>query len=114
MNHACVGGGLPFPNSAVPVLPNVPAGSPAPAAVPPVRTTLAMNDCSVDATTGDSGATVGPAFCAGWVMRVGGCHWPAATVAATDAICTGLASTRPCPMADAASSTWSVGGGYEP
>src|SRR6185295_19164536 len=34
MNQARVSGGLPLPNSAVPVLPNVPAGSPAPAAVP--------------------------------------------------------------------------------
>src|SRR5262245_48691122 len=109
MNQAWVGGGLPFPNSAVPVLPNVPAGSPAPAAVPPGRTTLAMNDCSVDATAGERGATVGPGRRAGCVIRFGACQRPAATVAATDAICTGLASTRPCPMAEAATSVWSTG-----
>src|SRR5205814_4428326 len=51
MNQAWVGGGLPLPNSAVPVLPAMPGGSPAPAAVPPDCTTLAMNDCNVATTS---------------------------------------------------------------
>src|SRR5437764_13683788 len=95
MNHAWVLGGLAFPNSAVPVLPNASAGRPAPAAVPPARTTLAMNDFNVESTRRSSGATPGGALGAGSVTRVGARHRPYATVAATDAICTGLASTRP-------------------
>src|SRR6476659_957077 len=100
MNHAWVGGGFPPPNSAVPVLPNEPGGSPAPAAVPPDCTTLAMNERKVATTFGSSGGAVA-ALTAGWVVRTGARHWPLATAAATDAICTGLASRRPCPIAEA-------------
>src|SRR5438552_13816350 len=113
MNQAWVGGGLPLPNSAVPVLPNESDGSPAPAAVPPDCTTLAMNERKVTTTFGSSGGAAGD-FTAGFVVRTGACHCPAATAAATDAIWTGLASRRPCPIADAASSARSLGFGNVP
>src|SRR3954447_1345554 len=111
MNHACVCGGFAVPNSAVPVLPNVPGGNPAPAAVPSPCTTLAMNVRNVAATFGGSAPTFGT-VAAGSVVRTGACHCPDATVAATDAICAGLATTRACPIADAPNSTRSLGAGY--
>src|SRR5689334_1003412 len=98
MNHACVGGGFPFPNSAVPVLPKVPGGRPAPAAVPPDCTTLAMKDWSVATTFPGSAGSVAVVRGAGLVVSTGWRHRPDATAAATDAICNGLASTRPCPI----------------
>ena len=73
-----------------------------------------MNVRSVDTTAGASGGPTGFDFRAGAVTSVGARHCPDATAAATDAICTGLASTRPCPIADAASSAASRGVGYEP
>src|SRR4029453_2024166 len=113
MNQAWVGGGLPLPNSAVPVLPAVPDGRPAPAAVPPDCTTLAMKDCKVATTLPFSaGAVTRPG--AGWGVRAGAGHWPAATARATEPICNGLASTRPCPIADAANSARSYGTGNVP
>src|SRR4051794_36043276 len=113
MTHAWVCGGLALPNSAVPVLPNVPGGSPAPAAVPPDCTTLAMNARNVATTPASSGAIFGT-FGLGWVVSTGACHWPAATAAATDAMCAGLTSTRPWPIDEAATSARSFGVGYEP
>ena len=115
MNHAWVGGGLPLPNSAVPVLPNVPDGSPAPAAVPPDCTTLAMNDRNVATTSPPSAgrSPVGLRRGLGRERRLRATG-PDATAAATDAICNGLASTRPCPIADAASSARSFGFGNVP
>src|SRR3954465_8176107 len=53
-NHACVAGGDPPPNSAVPVLPIVPGGNPAPAAVPLV-TTPSILDPSHHPAPGASG-----------------------------------------------------------
>ena len=47
-------------------------------------------------------------------MSAGARHCPDATAAATEAICNGLASTRPCPIADAASSARSFGFGNVP
>src|SRR5205085_69903 len=53
---------------------------------------------------------------AGWSVekRWGGRHPPPATAAATDAICSGLASTRPWPMEAAAFSAVSAGWGNWP
>src|SRR3954452_7547223 len=113
MNHAWVCGGFASPNSAVPVLPKVPAGSPAPAAVPPVWTTLAMNERNVPTTFGASAGTFGPAA-AGFDVNAGACHCPLATAAATEVICAGLASTRPCPIDAAPNSARSFGVGNEP
>src|SRR5258707_15300056 len=95
MNHAWVLGGLAFPNSAVPVLPNESAGSPAPAAVPPARTTPAMNERNVDTTVGASAGPTGFDVRAGAVTSVGARQRPAAIGAATDAICPRPPSTRP-------------------
>ena len=49
--------------------------------------------CNVAATLAGSGPTFGTVG-AGSVVKTGACHCPAATVAATDAICAGLATTR--------------------
>src|SRR5450755_2991000 len=113
MNQAWVCGGLALPNSAVPVLPMTAGGRPAPAAVPPGCTTLAMNERNVATMLGSSAGSDNEAD-AGRMVSTGACHCPDATAAATDAICTGLASTRPCPIAAAASSARSRGVGYEP
>ncbi len=74
MYHAWVGGGLPLPNSAVPVLPYESAGSRAPAAVPSPRMTLAMNDFKVASTPGLRGGTVGPGLDAGELTSAGARH----------------------------------------
>src|SRR5436853_441834 len=81
MNHAWVLGGFPLPNSAVPVLPNVPGGRPAPAAVPLPCTTLAMKSRSVTAVAGAS-ERAGGALVTGSVGNVGACQVPGAGVPA--------------------------------
>src|SRR3954467_14921805 len=114
MNHACVLGCAPLPNSAVPVLPCVPAGRPASAAVPDWarRTIGARNVAAVDASS--SSPSIGVAFCCGSVTSVGECSLPEATAAATRAIVSGDTDTDPWPMLSAASWTSSDGGGTEP
>src|SRR3954447_21921105 len=95
-NHACVAGGLPPPNSAVPVLPIVPGGKPAPAAVPLV-TTASIIDRSDDATRGSSGRGATRSLPAPTTNR-GACQVPEATVAATDAIVSGDTTTFAWPI----------------
>src|SRR6266498_416338 len=107
MNQAWVGGLSPVPNSAVPVLPATPSGSPALAAVPEV-TTWRIRSRRVSATPGSSGRGAG--WRASRVLSVwsssslGARQTPESTVAATEAICSGLALTCACPKADMASS----------
>src|SRR3954471_15886486 len=114
MNHACVFGCAPLPNSAVPVLPCVPAGRPASAAVPDstTRSISARNVAAADASS--SSPSIGVAFCCGSVTSVGECSLPDATAAATRAIASGDTDTDPWPMLSAASCTSSDGGGTDP
>src|SRR3954452_19801577 len=114
MNHACVFGCAPVPNSAVPVLPCVPGGRPASAAVPDC-TTRSISARRVAARDGSSASpSIGGGFCRGSVTRVGECSRPDATAAATRAIVSGETDTEPWPMLSAASWTSSDGGGAEP
>src|SRR3954454_97324 len=114
MNHACVFGCAPLPNSAVPVLPCVPAGRPASAALPDstTRSISARNVAAVDASS--SSPSIGVDFCGGSVTSVGECSFPDATAAATRDIVSGDTDTDPWPMLSAASCTSSAGGGTEP
>src|SRR5258705_8694233 len=73
-----------------------------------------MNDCSVATTPPSSAGSVAVIFGAGLVVSTGWRHRPDATAAATDAICSGLARMRPCPIAEAASSARSLGFGNVP
>src|SRR5260370_41173913 len=112
MNHAWVCGGLEAPNSAVPVLPWVPGGRPAPAAVPLV-TTAAIMDCRSVTTVGSSGWG-GVVSSGAPAMRRGGCRLPLSTAAATVAMASGETTTLACPMAVAARSASELGVGIRP
>src|SRR5918992_966041 len=112
MNQACVGGSAPVPYSAVPVLPAVPAGSRAGAAVPEVTTALIMA-CRLALTAGCSGVALGCPGTAGETTSLGGRHPPALTAAATAAMVSGVTDTRPCPNDSAANSTTSRGVGKD-
>src|SRR3954447_15870431 len=111
-NHACVAGGLPPPNSAVPVLPMVPGGKPAPPAGPLV-TTPSIIDRSDDAMPGSSGRGATRSLAAPTTKR-GACQVPEATVAATDAMFNGDTTTFAWPIDVAACSERLVGCGTEP
>src|SRR6266516_4878023 len=121
MNQAWVGAGSVWPNSAVPVLPQTTPGKWTLAAVPSV-TTERMRVRRVAIMLWSSGFAAAlpvpfpdadPVPVLG-LVRCGGRQVPSATAAATVAICSGLASTRPCPNADAARSARSRGAGYWP
>lgn len=114
MNHAWVWGGVSVPNSAVPVLPAI--GWPGiAAAVPvPVCTTPVMSVRSASVVVGGTRPGAGPLGRAGSRIRVGECQLPLATVEATPAMASGLATTRPCPIAAATCSVGSFGAGNDP
>jgi hypothetical protein len=111
MNQACVGSGSPLPNSAVPVLPKISwPGTFARVPLPPVTTprisprSVSRTPESIDVGSGASSS--------GWSgSSAGGSQVPSMTVPATVAMCSGLAVTRPCPMAAAAFSVSSAGSG---
>src|SRR5437588_2782822 len=114
MNQAWVAGGLPGPNSAVPVLPNT--GGPATLAAVPVPdvTTARMSWCR-ESSTGPLTATgAAAAACPGSATSVGGCHVPLPAAAATRAMVRGLANARPWPIDAAATSAVSAGTGNWP
>lgn len=114
MNQASVCGGLALPNSAVPVLPTVPAGRPAPAAVPiGLETTaciMVRRPATTPASRGCAVAVASPAP----VTRRGRCKLPESTEAATSAMASGDAVTWAWPMAVAAASEGEVGVGTLP
>src|SRR6516164_1572494 len=114
MNQASVWGGLAEPNSAVPVLPNVPAGRPAPAAVPcGVVTTACIMERRSDTTAGSS-ACAGAVSSADPVTSRGSRRLPEPTDAATVARASGETTTCACPIAVAAASEVDVGVGTLP
>ena len=114
MNQAWVAGGLPGPNSAVPVLPYT--GAPATLAAVPVPevTTARISWWRESPTPGGRGAGAAAPPCGGFSTRAGGCQVPPAAVAATSAMPRGLARSRPWPIDAAASSAASAGRGNWP
>src|SRR5579885_3305738 len=111
MNQAWVRLGSGLPNSAVPVLPAIDWPGTAAAVPVPVRTTSAVRSWSVAATPAGR-AVVAPGGLS--ASSRGARQVPEATAAATVAMCSGLASTRPCPMASDARSAVSLGAGNDP
>src|SRR5208283_1682142 len=112
ISQASVFSGCPVPYSAVPVLPNVPAGRPCPAAVPDA-TTCAIIWCRSLTTAGGS-RWVAAVSSGAPTTRRGARTVPVSTAAATIAMFSGEASTRPCPIDVAARSAWSDGVGTDP
>src|SRR6266545_6950447 len=106
MNQACVGGLAPVPYSAVPVLPAVPAGRRAVAAVPEVTTAVIMAR-RFASTAGFSAVALAWPGMAGETTSLGDRHPPALTAAATAAMVSGVTDTRACPNDSAANSTTS-------
>src|SRR5450631_3791691 len=108
-NQASVGGFLPLPCSAVPVLPEtgVP-GRFAPVPVPDV-TTARIACCNPLATAAGRGWLTG----AGPGVRWGSFHVPESAAAAMAAMDRGLVSTVPWPIADAAYAVPAALAGYE-
>ncbi len=96
----------------MPVLPWVPGGRPAPAAVPLV-TTAAIMDCRSVTTVGSSGWG-GVVSSGAPAMRRGACRLPLSTAAATVAMASGETTTLACPMAVAARSASELGVGIRP
>ena len=114
-SRAWVSGGLPVPNSAVPVL--APMGSPGRSArnlaVPSVTTARIMSR-RASASTRREGAA-GSALGTGRSGRsLGTTALPSATDAATAAMAIGEARTLPCPISEAACSVADAGTGTCP
>ncbi len=112
ISQASVFSGVPVPYSAVPVLPNVPAGRPWPAAVPDV-TTCAIIWCR--SVTTAAGSCWAAAVSSGApTTRRGARTVPVSAAAATIAMFSGEVSTRPWPIEVAARSASSEGLGTDP
>src|SRR5580700_2599323 len=109
MNQASVCGGLAVPNSAVPVLPNVPAGNPAAAAVPIGLVTTAFIMVRRSATTPGLRACADTESSGERETSWGSRRLPESTEAATLAMVRGETTTCAWPMAVAAASDVDAG-----
>src|SRR3954471_18225674 len=100
MNQPCESGGVLLPNSAVPVLPYTYPRSASAVAVPD-RTNSRIIGRSASSTGWPGPGGAAPAGSAP-ITSTGAAGLPLAMPAATSAICAGLISTSPWPMASAA------------